>query len=44
MERELEEAVTMPVYGSQAAMVRAREKTTLGKTALLPGAAAVLPN
>ena len=33
----------MPVYGSQAALVRARDKTTLGKTALLPGAAAVLP-
>ena len=42
VERELEEAVTLPVYGSQAALVRARDKTTLGKTALLPGAAAAL--
>ena len=44
VERELEEAVTVPVYGSQAALVRARDKNTLGKTALLPGAAAVLLN
>lgn len=43
VERELEEAVTLPVYGSQAALVRARDKTTLGKLALLPGAAAALP-
>ena len=42
VERELEEAVTLPVYGSQAALVRARDKTTLGKRVLLPGATPML--
>lgn len=43
VERELEEAVTVPVYGGQAALVRARDKTAFGKRMLLPGATGVLP-
>ncbi len=35
---ELEEPLTVPVYASQAALVLAADKTTVGKRALHAGA------
>lgn len=43
VDRELGEAVTVPVYGSQAALVQGASDTTCGKRTLQPGAPGLSP-